>query len=182
AAPAGDHGLATLFHAVSLTEDISATPAEGISVHTTGRWAHLVQDDETNLAHQAATLLADTCGITRGVQLDVVKNVPVAGGMAGGSADAAGALLACDLLWRTGLSREELVELAAGLGADVPFALTAEPRSALGPAASSPPRWRAACTTGYWRCPSRVCPLRRLSPHGTATTRTHRSTRRCPTM
>lgn len=123
-APGGYHRLATVFQAVSLTEDISATPAEGISVHTTGRWAHLVQDDETNLAHQAATLLADTCGITRGVQLDVVKNVPVAGGMAGGSADAAGALLACDLLWRTGLSREELVELAAGLGADVPFALT----------------------------------------------------------
>lgn len=120
----GYHRLATVFQAVSLTEDVCASPAEGISVRTTGRWASGVADDETNLAHRAATLLADRCGITRGAHLEITKNVPVAGGMAGGSADAAAALLACDLLWRTGLSREELVELAVELGADVPFALT----------------------------------------------------------
>lgn len=120
----GYHRLATVFQAVSLAEDVCATPAEGISVRTTGRWASLVEDDEANLAHRAATLLAESRNITRGVHLEITKRVPVAGGMAGGSADAAAALLACDLLWRTGLSREDLVRLAAELGADVPFALT----------------------------------------------------------
>ena len=51
------------------------------------------------------------------------RRIPVAGGMAGGSADAAGALLACDALWGTGLTRRDLLELAAELGSDVPFGL-----------------------------------------------------------
>jgi 4-diphosphocytidyl-2-C-methyl-D-erythritol kinase len=58
------------------------------------------------------------------VHLAIEKNVPVSGGMGGGSADAAATLLACDALWGTNLSREDLLELAAQLGADVPFAFT----------------------------------------------------------
>src|SRR5699024_2343529 len=77
-----------------------------------------------NLAHRAAMLLAEASGTRAGVHLQITKRVPVDGGMAGGSADAAAALLACDLLWQTGLAREELGQLAAELGADVPFALT----------------------------------------------------------
>jgi 4-diphosphocytidyl-2C-methyl-D-erythritol kinase len=61
--------------------------------------------------------------VTAGVLLRIDKGIPVAGGMAGGSADAAGALVACDALWRTGLDRSELLEIAASLGSDVPFAL-----------------------------------------------------------
>lgn len=120
----GDHQLATVFQAVSLHEDVLATPAEEISVSTAGRCAHLVADDESNLAHRAAMLLAEASGTRAGVHLQITKRVPVDGGMAGGSADAAAALLACDLLWQTGLAREELGHLAAELGADVPFALT----------------------------------------------------------
>ena len=122
--PSGYHQLATVFQAVSLFEDVVASPAEEISTSTTGRWADQVRDDESNLAHRAATLLAEASGTRTGVHLEITKRVPVAGGMAGGSADAAATLLACDLLWQTGLAREELGHLAAELGADVPFALT----------------------------------------------------------
>src|SRR5699024_6526322 len=120
----GYHQLATVFQAVSLHEDVLASPAEEISVSTTGRWAHRVTDDESNLAHRAATLLAEASGTRTGAHLQITKRIPVGGGMAGGSADAAAALLACDLLWQTGLAREELGHRAAELGADVPFART----------------------------------------------------------
>jgi 4-diphosphocytidyl-2-C-methyl-D-erythritol kinase len=78
---------------------------------------------EDNLAVRAALALAEATGVDADVELELRKTIPVAGGMAGGSADAAGALVACDALWGTHLDREELVALAAGLGADVPFAL-----------------------------------------------------------
>ncbi|WP_022919026.1 4-(cytidine 5'-diphospho)-2-C-methyl-D-erythritol kinase [Ruania albidiflava] len=128
----GDHQLATVYQAVSLHEDVVATPAEEITVSTTGPWADRVADDETNLACRAARLLAEASGTSTGVHLQITKRVPVGGGMAGGSADAAAALLACDLLWQTGLAREELGHLAAELGADVPFALTGGTAVALG--------------------------------------------------
>lgn len=122
----GYHPLATVFQAVSLYEDLVAEPADEISVTVAGRTADQVPTDERNLAWRAARLLADATATDRGVRMHVTKGVPTAGGMAGGSADAAAALLACDLLWDTGLAREELGELAAELGADVPFALTGQ--------------------------------------------------------
>jgi 4-diphosphocytidyl-2-C-methyl-D-erythritol kinase len=67
--------------------------------------------------------MADVSERPTGVHLEITKRVPVAGGMGGGSADAAATLLACDALWNSGLSREELAHLAAELGADVPFSL-----------------------------------------------------------
>src|SRR5690606_10020310 len=79
--------------------------------------------DERNLALRAAKLLAKTTGVSAGVHLDIRKGVPVAGGMGGGSADAAAALVACDALWGTDLGPRGLHDLAARLGADVPFSL-----------------------------------------------------------
>ncbi|UFU07399.1 4-(cytidine 5'-diphospho)-2-C-methyl-D-erythritol kinase [Ruania halotolerans] len=122
----GYHPLATVFQAVSLYEDLVATPAKEISVSVSGRHAAHVPTDESNLAFRAAALLAEATGTEEGVHLEIAKQVPTAGGMGGGSADAAAALLACDLLWETGLAREELGHLAAELGADVPFALTGQ--------------------------------------------------------
>jgi 4-diphosphocytidyl-2-C-methyl-D-erythritol kinase len=121
--PDGYHPLATVFQAVSLVEEVTATAAEGFGLSVEGLHADRVPTDDSNLALRAARRLAEHVGITDGVHLHVRKGVPVAGGMAGGSADAAAALLACDTLWRTGLGRDELGELAATLGADVPFAL-----------------------------------------------------------
>ncbi|HZI97912.1 MAG TPA: 4-(cytidine 5'-diphospho)-2-C-methyl-D-erythritol kinase, partial [Actinomycetales bacterium] len=117
------HDLATVFHAVSLFDDVTATPADDITVEVHGEGAADVPEDETNLAVRAATLLADSTGVDVGVHLRIRKRIPVAGGMAGGSADAAAALVACDALWRTGLAKDELRELGAELGSDVPFAL-----------------------------------------------------------
>jgi 4-diphosphocytidyl-2-C-methyl-D-erythritol kinase len=123
----GYHDLANVFQAVSLHDEIIARPADGISVRVEGIGTATdvsgVPSDGTNLAVRAARALAARAGVADGVALLIRKAIPVAGGMAGGSADAAGALLACDALWETGLSRADLDELAAGLGADVPFAL-----------------------------------------------------------
>jgi len=128
----GYHPLATVFQAVNLYEDVVAESAEQISLTVTGRGADRVPTDSSNLAWRAARLLADATGTGAGAHLRITKGVPTAGGMAGGSADAAAALLACDLLWETGLAREELGELAAELGADVPFALTGQTAVGLG--------------------------------------------------
>lgn len=121
----GYHDLATAFQAVSLYEDVVASHDDEFSIGSiTGSVPVLgVPRDDGNLALRAARLLAAEAGYHGGVRLDIRKDVPVAGGMGGGSADAAAALLACDALWGTGLSSAELAGLAARLGADVPFAL-----------------------------------------------------------
>ncbi|GAB6858675.1 4-(cytidine 5'-diphospho)-2-C-methyl-D-erythritol kinase [Microbacterium xylanilyticum] len=120
----GYHALSTVFQAVSLYEDVVATPADDFTIAVSGAAApDAVPLDDRNLAMRAAKALAAATGYEGGVHLDVRKSVPVAGGMGGGSADAAAALLACNELWRTGLDHVRLHELAARLGADVPFAL-----------------------------------------------------------
>lgn len=122
----GYHELATAFQAVSLYEEIVATPADDITLEVAARGpvdVDGVPTDGRNLAVRAARLLAQTAGIDRGVHLAVRKAVPVAGGMGGGSADAAAALVACDALWGLGMPSSELARLGARLGADVPFAL-----------------------------------------------------------
>lgn len=120
----GYHALATVFQAVSLYEDVIARHADDFSITVTGiEDADSVPLDDRNLAMRAAKLLAAAAGYPGGVALEIRKSVPVAGGMGGGSADAAAALVACDALWGTGFSHVRLHELAARLGADVPFAL-----------------------------------------------------------
>jgi 4-diphosphocytidyl-2-C-methyl-D-erythritol kinase len=125
--PDGYHELVTVFHAVSLYDEVIARSARGISlsVEPLRRDSDVEQvpADERNLAWQAAALLAEQCGVEPNVRLTIRKDIPVAGGMAGGSADAAATLVACDSLWGTGLRRDELHDLAAQLGSDVPFAL-----------------------------------------------------------
>ena len=119
----GYHELLTVFQALSLEDVITASDGDGITLTMTGEGSESLPVDESNLAVQAARLLADHVGIDANVSLHIAKSIPIAGGMAGGSADAAGTLVACDALWHTGLSREELAGLAARLGSDVPFAI-----------------------------------------------------------
>jgi 4-diphosphocytidyl-2-C-methyl-D-erythritol kinase len=123
----GYHDLATVFHALAIFDDVLAQPAEpgaGIVITVEGPQSAQVPTDERNLAHRAAALVAERAGIDDAdIRLHLRKGIPVAGGMAGGSADAAGTLLAADALWHAGLDRETLHELAAELGSDVPFAL-----------------------------------------------------------
>jgi 4-diphosphocytidyl-2-C-methyl-D-erythritol kinase len=119
----GFHDLATVFQAVGLYDDVSVEPAEDWGITVNGLYAALVPADETNLAMRAARLLADDAGIEVPVHITIDKDIPVAAGMAGGSADAAGALLACDAFWGLGSSKAVLDDLARELGSDVPFAL-----------------------------------------------------------
>lgn len=120
----GYHEVASLYQAVSLFEEVTAAAAEGFSVRFTGPIdASGLPLDDSNLALAAARLLAERTGHAGGAALTVFKRVPIAGGMGGGSADAAATLVACDELWGTGLGRSGLLPLAAELGADVPFAL-----------------------------------------------------------
>jgi 4-diphosphocytidyl-2-C-methyl-D-erythritol kinase len=120
----GYHELVTVFHAISLYDEVTATPARDLSLGIRGEGADELSRAEDNLVWKAAVLLADRAGVSPAVRLDLVKGIPVAGGLAGGSADAAATLVACDALWGTGLERAELLELAAELGSDVAFALT----------------------------------------------------------
>lgn len=123
--PDGFHGLATVFQAVNLSDEVVARPSAhpGISLSVSGEGEGFLPVDDANLAYRAAALLAARAGIEPSVDLHLHKTIPIAGGMAGGSADAAGTLLACDALWRLSTPRDELMSLAAELGSDVPFAL-----------------------------------------------------------
>jgi 4-diphosphocytidyl-2-C-methyl-D-erythritol kinase len=123
--PDGYHGLATVFHAVGLYDDLVATPlpaGSGLQLVVEGEGARLVPLDGTNLAAQAVAAL-EIYGAPPDVSLTIRKGIPVAGGMAGGSADAAAALVAVDALFDLGLGKDHLLDIAATLGSDVPFAL-----------------------------------------------------------
>ncbi|MFE5738698.1 4-(cytidine 5'-diphospho)-2-C-methyl-D-erythritol kinase [Streptomyces celluloflavus] len=123
ARPDGFHDLANVFLAVGLYDEVTAAPADTLRITAEGHDVDRIPLDRTNLAARAAELLAARHGIAPHVHLHIAKDIPVAGGMAGGSADAAGALLACDALWSTGASRGELLDICAELGSDVPFSL-----------------------------------------------------------
>ncbi|MGW0963852.1 4-(cytidine 5'-diphospho)-2-C-methyl-D-erythritol kinase [Streptomyces gelaticus] len=121
--PDGFHDLANVFLAVGLYDEVTVTPADGLRITCSGPDAAQVPLDATNLAARAAIALAERHGIAPDVHIHIAKDIPVAGGMAGGSADGAAALLACDALWSTGAGRDELLAICAELGSDVPFSL-----------------------------------------------------------
>ncbi|MEV7726832.1 4-(cytidine 5'-diphospho)-2-C-methyl-D-erythritol kinase [Streptomyces sp. NPDC087917] len=123
ARPDGFHDLANVFLAVSLFDEVTATAADALTVSCEGPDADQVPLDRTNLAARAAEILAARAGIAPHVHLHIAKSIPVAGGMAGGSADGAAALLACDALWKLDTPRAELLDICAELGSDVPFSL-----------------------------------------------------------
>lgn len=122
----GFHSLATVYQAIGLYDQVAARRADEFTLVVEGE-ARLsiseVPTDGSNLAMKAARLLAAQHEIEGGVHLTITKGIPVAGGMAGGSADAAATLVACDALWGTSTPRAEMLELAAELGSDVPFSL-----------------------------------------------------------
>lgn len=119
----GYHELTSVFQALSLSDDVVLAGADTLSVRVRGADAASVPTDRTNLVWRAAELLAARAGRPAHVAISIVKGVPVAGGMAGGSADAAATLVGLDELWDLGLGRDELFALGAQLGSDVPFTL-----------------------------------------------------------
>ncbi len=119
----GYHELTTVFHAVSVVDEVTVRNADVLSVELSGEAVGQLPADERNVAWQAAELMADHVGRAPDVSITIAKSIPVAGGMAGGSADAAAVLVAMNSLWELGVPRRDLHALAAQLGADVPFAL-----------------------------------------------------------
>lgn len=117
----GFHDLTTVFQAVGLFDEVTLTRAEQRTLTCDGPPG--VPLDDSNLAARAVLLLAERTGHDPSVAVHITKQIPVAGGCAGGSADAAAALVAADALWGCGLSRDELTALGAELGSDVPFSL-----------------------------------------------------------
>lgn len=119
----GFHELTTVYQAVSLYDEVAVENADTVTVHVTGEGAGTLPLDDRNLAVRAARALAEHAGVAGGVALSIHKRIPLAGGLAGGSADAAATLLACARLWGLPMSRNDLLDVAAGLGSDVPFCL-----------------------------------------------------------
>ena len=123
----GYHDVVSVYHAVSLFDEVTVAPAARDSVSVTGEGADSVPADDSNLAMRAADELLRAVGAgakdSPGLAIRINKRIPVAAGLAGGSADAAATLVACNELWRTGLSQAELCELAASVGSDVAFGL-----------------------------------------------------------
>ncbi len=124
----GFHPLASIFHAVALAEEVTVARGEsgsGIVIdQVRGPQAEEVPRDASNLVHRAAVQLALALGRgTPDVRISIAKAVPVAGGMAGGSADCAATLVALNDLWDSPLDRDELAGIGLALGSDVPFSL-----------------------------------------------------------
>ncbi|OBG42563.1 4-(cytidine 5'-diphospho)-2-C-methyl-D-erythritol kinase [Mycobacterium alsense] len=119
----GYHELTTVFQAVSLLDEVTVRNADVLSLELVGEGAEKLPTDERNLAWQAAELMAEHVGRAPDVSIMIDKSIPVAGGMAGGSADAAAVLVAMNSLWELNVPRRDLRVLAARLGSDVPFAL-----------------------------------------------------------
>jgi 4-diphosphocytidyl-2-C-methyl-D-erythritol kinase len=122
----GFHPLLTVYQAVGICDDVTVSRSAGWSLGVTvPDWIDpdLVPLAGDNIVDRAARLLADHHGIEAAAEVSIAKSIPIAGGMAGGSADAAAALVALDRLWGVETSDEDLLRIAAELGSDVPFAL-----------------------------------------------------------
>jgi 4-diphosphocytidyl-2-C-methyl-D-erythritol kinase len=186
--PDGYHGLVTVFHAVSLFDDVTVATAKTDTITVTGEGAGLVPEDGDNLALRAVRALrqalarramdapgaasgngttsasgnTDAAAGVGGVAVTITKRIPVAGGMAGGSADAAAALVACNELWGTRLSQQELCAIASEVGSDAAFPVlggTAVGRGRgeqLAPALASPVEfhWVLAFADGHLSTPA----------------------------
>ncbi len=169
--PNGYHDLVTVFHAVDVYDELVISRAQRLSVRTSG--PHDVPTGTKNLAGAAARALALRLGMKASVAIEIAKQIPVAGGMAGGSADAAAALVGCAALWGADLPRDALGEIAAALGSDVPFALSGGTAVGTGrgerlsPVLSRTPlHWVLALSDGQLSTPAVYAELDRLRQIG----------------
>ena len=182
--PDGYHGLVTVFHAISLFDEVTAAAAAADSVTVAGEGAEHVPADGDNLALRAVRALRQSLTVRDGsapdagpdghggVAVAIRKRIPVAGGLAGGSADAAAALVACNALWQAELSQQQLCEVAGQVGSDVAFAVlggTAVGRGRgerLSPALAAPAtyHWVLAFADGHLSTPAVYAALDRSRP------------------
>ena len=123
----GFHEVTTVFQAISLFDDVTVAEGKdgsGTTISVTGQTANGVPADASNLAIRAAQLMMKEFELSPDLEIKLKKEIPVAGGMAGGSADAAGVIVGLDSLYELGLSRDEMEKIASQIGSDVPFSLS----------------------------------------------------------
>lgn len=123
----GYHELDSLFAFADIADHLVAAPAPGFELLVDGPFATALEGEADNLVLRAARALAAAAGVTAGARLRLTKNLPVAAGLGGGSADAAAALRALVRLWGLDFGAERLRALALPLGADIPACLFARP-------------------------------------------------------
>ncbi|RIV39384.1 4-(cytidine 5'-diphospho)-2-C-methyl-D-erythritol kinase [Micromonospora radicis] len=172
----GYHELNTVYHAISIYDELTARRGDTLTLTMEGEGTGELALDDSNLVIRAAHALAGYAGVLPHARLHLRKQIPLAGGLAGGSADAAAALVACDTLWGTGLSREELAGIAADLGSDVPFlihggtALGTGRGEAVSPVLARPTSWHwvVAIADGGLSTPQAYRELDRLRETGAA--------------
>jgi 4-diphosphocytidyl-2-C-methyl-D-erythritol kinase len=122
----GFHEVTTVFQAISLFDDVTVATApegDGIKISITGQTSSGVPADSSNLAVKAAELMIKKYDLPADLVVKLKKEIPVAGGMAGGSADAAGVIVGLDSLFELGLSRDEMEIVGSKIGSDVPFSI-----------------------------------------------------------
>jgi 4-diphosphocytidyl-2-C-methyl-D-erythritol kinase len=122
----GFHEVTTVFQAISLFDDVTVATAEkgeGIKISITGQTSGGVPTDNSNLAVKAAQLMIKNYDLPEDLVIKLKKEIPVAGGMAGGSADAAGVIVGLDSLFELGLSRDVMESVGSKIGSDVPFSI-----------------------------------------------------------
>ena len=119
----GYHDVVTVFQAVSLMDTLKISHADQFGISISGDYTNGVPLDQSNLVYKAVELMSEKFDTDKTIDIEINKSIPVAGGMAGGSADAAATLLGIDALYGLGLSKDELGEVARKLGSDVPFML-----------------------------------------------------------
>ncbi|MEV6690001.1 4-(cytidine 5'-diphospho)-2-C-methyl-D-erythritol kinase [Micromonospora sp. NPDC051196] len=172
----GYHELNTVYHAISIYDELTARRGDTLTLTMEGEGAGELELDDSNLVIRAAHALAGYAGVLPHARLHLRKQIPLAGGLAGGSADAAATLVACDALWGTGLSRDELAGIAADLGSDVPFlihggtALGTGRGEAISPVLARPTSWHwvVAIADGGLSTPQAYRELDRLRETGAA--------------
>ena len=119
----GYHQVVTVFQAISLFDNIKISEADQFSIVVSGDYTNGIPLDQSNLVYKAIELMSEEFETAKDLEISIQKSIPIAGGMAGGSADAAAVLFGIDQLYRLGLSKDELSEIARKLGSDVPFML-----------------------------------------------------------
>ena len=123
----GFHEVTTVFQAISLFDDVTVTegkPGTGTTISVSGQTANGVPADASNLAIRAAQLMMKEYKLSPDLEIKLKKEIPVAGGMAGGSADAAGVIVGLDSLYELGLAKDEMEKIASQIGSDVPFSIS----------------------------------------------------------
>ncbi|KAE8316457.1 4-diphosphocytidyl-2-C-methyl-D-erythritol kinase [Aspergillus transmontanensis] len=121
----GYHDITMVYQAISLYDTMTISPSQDpqeFTMTVSGMDSDRIPADARNLVIKAAKRLADFSGIShQALHFDLVKSIPTEAGLGGGSADAAAALVGCNHIWKTGLDNEQLMDIGAHIGEDVPF-------------------------------------------------------------